>query len=82
MIKKGLDNSCHRNHSSHNRTESGVELEETHAILSFRHTDGGELIFEEHTGRNAREVGGCVKELCVFCNTVLIRRSNSSQERN
>lgn len=82
MVEKRLDNTRHRNHSSHNRTEGGIELEETHAILPFCHTDGGELIFEENAGSNAREVGGCVEELRVFCNTVLIRRSNRSQERD
>lgn len=57
MVEKRLDNTRHRNYSSHNRAEGGIELEESHAILSFCHADGGELIFEENTGSNAREVG-------------------------
>ena len=82
MREEGLDNTCHGNNTSHNRTQCGVELEESHAVLSLGHADRCELVFEEHTGGNACEVGGGIDELSVFCHTILVGRGDCSLQRN
>lgn len=83
MREERLDNARHGNNTSHDRTKRGVELEESHTVLSLGHADGCELVFEEHAGRNACEVGGGgIDELSVFCHTILVGRGDCSLKRN
>ena len=82
MREEGLDNARHGNNTSHDRTQRGVELEESHTVLPLGHADGCELVFEEHARGNACEVGGGIDELCVFCHTILVGRGDCSLERN
>ena len=82
VSQQRLHDSRHRDHTTHDRTQSRVELQQTRPILLLPHPNRSDLVLEVHARRSASEQTRTLHQLTVLRHTVFVTKSTRSMKRN
>ena len=82
VSQQRLHDSRHRDHTTHDRTQSRVELQQTRPILLLPHPNRSDLVLEVHARRSAPEQTRTLHQLTVLRHTVFVTKSTRSMKRN
>lgn len=82
MRQKGLNNSRNRYHSSNDRAQRRVILQEPNSTFPFRQSNRCDLVLEIHARRRTTEERGLIEQLRVLRDAVFVAARGTSEKRD